>query len=74
MLSGIGHMSEYGVPTSGNPGKHRCKSSVRTDLRVTDEIVPPDFEDPSLTRYVKGFNGFHVTGEQSPCFGCIKQD
>ena len=51
-------MSEYGVPTSGNLGRHRCETSARTDLRVTDEIVPPDSEDPSLTPYVKGFNGW----------------
>jgi len=36
---------------------------VRKDRRVTDKIMPPDSKDPSLTLYVKGFDGFHVTGK-----------
>jgi len=60
------HVSKYGIPTSDNPVRHRCETSVRGNFSITDKIMPPDSEDPSLTFHVKGFNGFHVTGEQGP--------
>ena len=44
---------------------------MRGDLGVPDEIVPPDSKDPSPTFRVKGFDGFRVTGERDPRFGCI---
>ena len=55
-------MPEYGIATSGNLVRHRCKTSAYRDVRVTDKIMPPDSKDTSLSLHVKGFDGFHVTG------------
>ena len=58
-------MTEEGATTVADDFRDRRQASSRCDLVVSDELLPSDLQQLSLTLHVEGFKSFDVSGKKS---------
>jgi len=65
------NVTEEGATTVTDNFRDRRQAGSRCNLVVSDELLPVDLQQLSLTLHVEGFKSFDVNGTRSPGFCCI---
>ena len=55
-------MTEEGATTVADDFQDRRQAGGRCNLVISDELLPADLQQLSLTLHVEGFKSFHVDG------------
>jgi len=59
-------VTEEGAATVADDFQDRRQACSRCTLVVSDELLPADLQQLSLTLHVEGFKSFDVSGKKSP--------
>jgi len=63
-------VTEEGATTVADDFRDRLQAGGRCNPVISDELLPTDLQQLSLTLHVEGFKSFDVSGKKSPGFCC----